>query len=218
MLTLTIEKRDLKTRLQDIRETGKIPAVFYGRKEASTPIALKEGDFLKVWEKAGESSVIVLEGVGEDHEALIHDIDLDPITGRVRHADFYIIEKGKKVQVNIPLEFEGVAPAIKELGGILVKVLHEVEIEALPKDLPHVLIADISSLATFDDQLKAGDIKLPTGVTLITSEEEVVALVSEPKEEVLETAPVDLSAIEVEKKGKDAKEGEGAEAGTDGAK
>jgi ribosomal protein L25 (general stress protein Ctc) len=60
MLSLSIEKRDIKTRLEDIRKTGKIPAVFYGRKEASTPISLKETDFVKVWHEAGESSVIVL--------------------------------------------------------------------------------------------------------------------------------------------------------------
>jgi large subunit ribosomal protein L25 len=112
------------------------------------------------------------------------------------------------LKVNIPLEFEGVSPAMKELGGVLVKVLHEVEIEALPKDLPHNLVADISTLINFETQIKAGDIKLPAGVTLVTEPEEVVALVAEPKEEVIETAPVDLNPIEVEKKGKEAKEGE----------
>jgi len=197
MLTLTIEKRDLKAKLGDIRSTGKIPAVFYGRKEESTPIAMSEVDFMKTWRQAGESSIIVLKGVGEEHEALIHDIDLDPVTGKVRHADFYVIEKGKKLKVAIPIEFTGTAPAIKELGGILVKVLHEVEIEALPKDLPHTLTVDVSGLVDFDTQIKASDIKLPAGVTLEIDPEEVVALVSKPKEEVEETVPADLSTIEV---------------------
>ena len=210
MLTLNIETRDLKAKLADIRETGKIPAVFYGRKEESTPISLSEVDFMKAWKQAGESSVIVLKGVGDEHEALIHDIDLDPVTGKVRHADFYVIEKGKKIKVHVPIEFEGVAPAVKELGGTLVKVLHELEIEAFPKDLPHALHADVSALADFESKIKAGDIKLPEGVTLITDADEIVILAAEAKEEVEEvSAPVDLSTIEVsEKRGKEVKEGE----------
>jgi len=213
MLTLAIEKRDIKTKLSEIRGTGKIPAVFYGRKEASTPISLSEVDFMKVWKEAGESSVVVLQGMGDEHDALIHDIDLDPVTGKVRHADFYVIEKGKKVQVGMPIEFIGVAPAVKDLGGTLVKVLHEVEIEAMPKDLPHNLTVDISLLVDFDAQIKAGDIKLPAGVTLITAADEVVVLASVAKEEPEEpAAPVDLSTIEVAKKGKEAKEGEEGEA------
>jgi large subunit ribosomal protein L25 len=95
-----------------------------------------------------------------------------------------------------PLVFEGVAPAIKELAGTLTKVLHEVEIEAKPADLPHELTVSIDSLVDFDAKVVAKDIKLPAGVTLITDPEEVVALVSEVKEEV-EAAPVDLSAIEI---------------------
>jgi large subunit ribosomal protein L25 len=105
-----------------------------------------------------------------------------------------------------------VSPAVKDLGAVLVKVLHDIEIEALPKDLPHKLEVDISGLIGFDSVLTAGDIKLPAGVTLKVKLEEVIASVYEPKEEVVEAAPVDLSTIEVEKKGKEAKEGaEGAE-------
>ncbi len=208
MINLTVEKRDAATKLADVRSKGFIPAVFYGHKQAATSISVKEVEFLKVWKQAGESSVIHLTGADMDHEVLIQDIDLDPVTDKVRHADFYVIEKGKKVKVHIPLEFDGVAPAVKDLGGILVKVLHEVEIEAMPKDLPHTLIVDIAPLATFQDRIFAKDIVLPAGVTLLTKPDEVIASVSEAVEEVVEAAPVDLSAIEVEKKGKEVKEGE----------
>jgi large subunit ribosomal protein L25 len=208
MINLTAEKREIATNLDDLRSKGFIPAVFYGHKQASTPVSLKEVDFLKVWEQAGESSVIHLTGKDIDHEVLIQDIDLDPVTDKVRHADFYVIEKGKKVTVQIPLEFTGVAPAVKDLGGILVKVLHELEIEAMPKDLPHDLSVDISTLATFEDRILAKDVVLPAGVTLLTKSDEVIASVTEAVEEVVEVAPIDLTAIEVEKKGKEVKEGE----------
>jgi large subunit ribosomal protein L25 len=195
-IALKASKRAIEEKLHKIRNEGNIPAVFYGPKEASTPITLSEVEFVKAWRKAGESSIIALEADGETHDALIQEVDVDPVTGKVRHADFYIVEKGKKVQVNVPLVFEGVAPAIKELAGTLTKVLHEVEIEAKPADLPHELTVSIDSLVDFDAKVLAKDIKLPAGVTLITDPEEVVALVSEVKEEV-EAAPVDLSAIEI---------------------
>jgi large subunit ribosomal protein L25 len=213
MITLNVEKRDPKASLSEIRKAGKMPAVFYGKKEASTSIMLPFAIFEKTLKEAGESTILHLDGTGIDVDVLIHDVDLDPVTDKPRHADFYAIEKGKKLEIKIPLEFIGVAPAVKELGGILVKVMHEIEIEALPKDLPHKLTVDISGLATFDSTVTAAEIKLPEGVTLKIKPEEVVASVYEPKEEVVEVAPVDLSAIEVAKKGKEAKEGEeGAEA------
>jgi len=210
MLTLKAEQRDTKTKPQDIRETGQIPAVFYGKKEASTPISIPKIDFLKVWKEAGESSVVTLEigdlstGLGVKKESLIQDVDLDPVTGSPRHADFYVFEKGHKVEVELSIEFVGVSSAIKELGGSLVKVLHEIKVEAMPKDLPHNIELDIGSLVQFGDQILAKDIVLPAGVELKENPEEVVATVAAPREEKEEeTAPIDLSSIEVEKKGKE---------------
>lgn len=212
MFKLKVEKRDLKEGLDMLRKSGKVPAVFYGPKEPSTPIKLTLSDFKKAWKTAGESTVISLEGNGVEAEVLIQDVDLDPVTDVPIHVDFYAIEKGKKLKVDVPLEFIGVSPAVKDLGAVLVKVLHTIEIEALPKDLPHKLEVDISVLVAFDSVSTAKDIKLPAGVTLKTKPEEVVASVYEPKEEVIEVAPVDLSSIEVEKKGKEAKEGVEGEA------
>jgi len=207
MITLKVEKRDIKENLGEIRKSGKIPAVFYGKKEASTSIKLPFAIFEKTLKDAGESTVLHLDGDGIDVDVLIHEVDLDPVTDKPRHVDFYAIEKGKKLEINIPLEFIGVSPAVKDLGGILVKVMHEIEIEALPKDLPHKIEVDISTLATFDSVVTAGSIKLPEGVILKIKPEEVIASVYEPKDEVVEETPVDLSAIEVVKKGKEAKEG-----------
>lgn len=210
MLTLEVEKRDRVGKASKRREDGKIPAVFYGPKEESTPIALSAKDFLRVWREAGESSVIGLNGVGDTKEVLIHDIDIDPVSGDVRHADFYVLEKGKKITIGVPLVFEGEAPAVKELGGALVKVLHELSIEVMPKDLPQEIIVDVSGLKDFDTQVKVSEITVPEGVVVLTDADEVVALVSEVKEEEEFVAEEpDLDAIEVEKKGKEEEGGEG---------
>jgi large subunit ribosomal protein L25 len=211
-ITLKVEKRDLKDDVVALRSAGKVPAVFYGKKEASTPISIATVDFIKAYKQAGESTVVILKGEGIEVESLIHDMDLHPVTGKPIHADFYVFEKGKKIKVDVPLEFVGTAAAVKELGGTLIKVLHTIEIEALPKDLPHKIEVNIAGLVDFKSVITAKEIALPAGVELAISADDIVASVSEPKEEVEEvSAPIDLSTIEVAKKGKEAKEGAGEE-------
>ena len=204
MLKIDFEKRDKSQKLDNLKKAGKMPAVFYGRKEKSTPISVSQADFQKIWKKAGEFSIVDLMGKDEEHETLIKDVDIDPVSGSLRHADFYVVEKGKKLQVSVPLVFTGIAPAVKELGGILVKVIHELKIEAQPKDLPHTIEVDISSLSNFKSVVLAKDIKLTQGVSLVIGADEVVASIAEPVEEKEEeAAPVDLSQIENSlKKGK----------------
>ncbi len=203
MISLAVQKREKTDTIASLINKGRIPAVFYGRKEPSTTISVSLIDFKKAWKQAGESSIIVLKGDGvDDVEALIHDVDVHPVTSVPRHADFYAIEKGKKVRVELPIEFVGVSNAIKSLGGTLVKVLHSLEIEAFPKDLPHSCTVDISALETIGSTISAKDISLPTGVTLLTKGDDIVVSVSEPMKELVEDVVVDLSQIEVEKKGK----------------
>jgi len=217
MLTLGIEKRDTKITLAVLRASGRLPAVFYGPKESSTPISVSEKEFVKVWKKAGESSVVILKDEkGNEYESLIHEIDMHPVTNIPRHIDFYVIEKGKKVKVAVTLVFDGVSPAIKDKGGILVKVCREVEIEAAPRDLPREIAVDISKLVELNDTIHAKDLIMPSGVELKMNPDDVIASISEAKEEVVEATPIDLSAIEVEAKGKEVKEGE-APAGGEGS-
>ncbi|MDQ5893617.1 MAG: large subunit ribosomal protein [Patescibacteria group bacterium] len=204
MITLTVEPRDSKIKIEALRASGKMPVVFYGPKQKSTSAVVSTVDFIKTYKKVGESSVIILKDGATEHEVLIHDLDVHPVTGAPRHADFYVIEKGKKVKVNVPLIFEGVSPAVKDKGAILIKVARELEVEAAPKDLPHELKVDISSLVEFSSTVMAKDIKLPAGVDLVSGADEIVASIAEAKEEVEEVKPIDMSAIEVEKKGKEA--------------
>jgi len=204
MITLDIKLREKTRDNEDLRKSGYMPAVFYGKKTEPTSISILLKDFIKVWKLAGESSVVSLKGGKEVVDVLIHDVSIDPVGDFPIHADFYVFEKGKKLEVEVPLEFIGVSPAVKDLSGNLIKVMHEIKISAEPQNLPHIITVDISSLATFEDQILASDIKLPVGVTLAELPTEVIAFVEEPRADEPEevTAPVDLSAIEVEKKGK----------------
>lgn len=210
MLTLEVTKRSAG-KPDVLRKKGLLPAVLYGRHEASTPIEVDMRAFDRLFKEAGESTVIELSGLGTPKQALIHDIDMDPVTGVVRHADFYVIEKGQKVTVSVPLEFVGTSLAVKDLGGILVKVMHELEIEVDATELPQAIEVDIASLTTLDSQIKVADLKLPKSAVIQVDAEELVAMIDTAKEEAEEVAaPIDLSAIETSvERGK--KEEEGAE-------
>mgnify|MGYP005839256213 CR=1 FL=1 len=211
MSILNTKKREKKDSLKAIREDGFIPAVYYGRTQAPVSISIILKDFEKIWRDTGETSVVTLEDENSKKlEALIHEIDINPLTNRPRHVDFYVFEEGKTIEVSVPLEFVGVAPVVKNEGAMLVKVSHEVLIETMPRNIPNSLEIDISSLKDFDSQILTGDIKLPKDVILKEDPEEVVAAVSRPQEEEEpdEAAEdVDFSSIEVEKKGKDEEEG-----------
>lgn len=211
-IEINAEKRVKIGKLESLRKEGLLPAVLYGHKKESTPIQIKKSAFIKLWKDAGESTVVKLVTPEGSMEALIHDVDVDPITGEPRHADFYVFEKGHKVEISIPIEFEGISPAVKDMGAVLVKVLHELQIKAEPSNLPHEIIVNIEPLVDLESQILAGQIKLPAGVELLQNPEDVVVAVTEAKEEVEETVPVDLSQIEVEKKGKTEEETEEASA------
>ena len=188
---------------------GQIPAVFYGSHAKSTPVFVDLIEFNKVLASAGESSSITLVTETGHEVAMIQDVQVHPVKGNVIHADFLILEKGQKVHVKTPIVFTGESQAVKE-GGVLVKVMHELSVEADPTKLPHEFTVDITALATASDVIHVSDIKLPAGVELYhVNPEDIVASIAASVEEV-EEAPVaaDLSAIEVEQKGKKEEEGE----------
>ena len=203
MFAIKAEKRNEGINLDTLREEGKVPAVFYGSGKVTTSISVSAIQFKKIWREAGESSTVKVSIGDNNIDVLIHEVQVHPVTGEPIHVDFLVIDMKKKIKVDVPLEFVGVSTAVKNGLGNLVKVLHEVEVEALPNNLPHKLEVDLAKLETVENQILISDIKLPVGVIITDNPSDVVAsmvLQIEEKEEVAE--PVDLSAIEVEKKGK----------------
>lgn len=195
MLALEVQPRGAHDSTETLRGRGVVPAVFYGPKEAATPISIDALKFERTWKQAGETTIITLKGVGEDKDTLIHDVQFHPVTGKPLHADFYVLEKGKKIRIKVPLEFTGQAPAEK-LGHIIVKALHEIEIEVAPAELPHNLPVDLTLLQGVGDHITAAQIKVPPSAVLITDADEIVASVTEFKEEKIEApAPVVLAEV-----------------------
>lgn len=196
---------------KETKKDGFIPAVYYGSHSPSTSIFIDVIEFKKVLASAGESSSIELITEHGMESAMIHDVQIDPVKGHPIHVDFFVIEKGQKVHVKTPIEFTGESQAVKE-GGVLVKVMHELSVEGEPSKLPHEFTVDLSALVAMDSVIKVSDIKLPAGVELYhIGEDDIIASIAVAVEES-EEVPVatDLSAIEVEAKGK--KEDEAAPA------
>ncbi len=204
MLTLTITPRTAggTPEADLVRATGLMPAIVYGPKQEAMSVSVPLSEMQAILRHGGESSLITLQGMGAPISALIHDIDRDPVTSVPRHADFYAVEKGAKVTLTVPLSFVGDALAAK-VGANIVKVMHEIEVEAAADKLPHEIEVDISKLEALDDQIRVSDLVAPSGVEFITDADEIVALAQAPAgDEPEESAVLDMSSIEVEKKGK----------------
>ncbi len=191
-------KLEAKTRLETgksvkkLRRLGFVPAVVYGHGTANINIAVLSSRMAKVLKDAGESTLLELQieddhstgvGVNKTHNVLIHAIQTDPVQDFITHVDFMEVRMDQKIKAEITIVCVGEAPAIKELGGVLVKNMHELEVEALPADLPHHLEADISAIKTFEDHVKVADIKLTRGVKILADGMLIVASVMAPRTE-----------------------------------
>jgi len=210
MLTLAAKIRNERgKKTNKLRLKGGIPAILYGPEiKESLPLEIDYKNFEKTYKEAGESSLVSLEVEDEKSVSqkqkkflvLIHDIEHDPITGKFRHVDFYQPRLGEEIEAMVPIVFEGEAPAVKELGGTLIKNISEVEVKALPQKLPKEIKIDVGSLNTFEDHLLIKDLKLPEGVKILKEPEEIIASAMPPEkiEEELEK-PIEEKVEEVEK-------------------
>ena len=192
MLTLEVKNREAGESADTLRESGFVPAVVYGHREESRSLTIDGKKLEHVWKTAGHTSLVRLAGIGEEKDTLIKDIHMHPVTGRILHADFYALEKGKKIQIAVPLEFVGEAPAEKA-GHIIVKTLHHIEIEVAPQELPHNLPVDLAKLVEVGDHIAASQIALPSSATLITHGEDIIASVTAFIEEKEPEAPVETA-------------------------
>lgn len=192
MTDLLVQKRsELGKQAKKLRLQGLIPAVVYGGDKESAPITVSEKEFTRVLEEAGETTIIQLavEGDSEKVPVMIYDVTKDPMTDKVIHADFFRVNLKEEITASVPLEFVGESPLIKNEGGILVKSLQEVEIKALPAEMPHEIEVDTSVLKSFDDKIHVKDLSLPDKVEIMEDPETVVALVTLQEEEKEEEAP-----------------------------
>ena len=218
---LEAQKRSVAGRkVKSLRDSGLIPAVIYGKGMEAMNLQIPAKDFSKTLQQAGESTLVYLNVDGEAYPTIIHDVERDYLSGTPIHADFYKVNLKEKIKAMVPVVFEGESPAVKNLGGIFVRNINEIEVEALPQDLPHEVTLDISKLENIDDHISLKDIKLGDGVTVHGEMDAILATIQAPMSEEelqksLEGESTDVSEVEViekEKKEEEAAAEEGAAA------
>lgn len=181
-------KLDAKIRekggVNQLRKSGMVPGVVYGRGVENMAVAVGAAVLDKTLKEAGESTLLelVMEN-GNSKHVLIHDLQRDPVKDFPIHVDFLEVRLDQKIKAGVVLEFIGAAPAVIKLGGVLVKNMHELEVEALPQDLPHNIEVDISALKNFEDHITVGDVKVGPKIRILSPRETIVALVVPPRSE-----------------------------------
>jgi len=197
-----------------------IPAILYGKEEQNKMFWLNSLEFEKVYRVAGESTLIDLFVEGEEQKpskVLINDLQVEPVSGRIIHVDFYQVNMKEKLQAGVELKFVGEAPAVKELGGVLIKNIDTVEVRCLPADLPREIEINISSLVTFNDYIYAKDIPLDKNVEIDLNPDTVIAMVAPPRskeelEDLEKEVEGDISQVEgMEEKTEEGEAEEGSE-------
>lgn len=183
-----------------LRGRGMIPAELYGHGFPNGHLALSKRDFEAVFAEAGESTVVTLVGEEEKVPALIYDVQRDYLTDEIIHVDLYRVRMDQAITARVPLEFIGEAPGVKDHGGVLNKTLSEIEVEALPGDLPRLFEIDVSNLTDLDQSIYVKDLQVSDKVKVLLDPETVIVTLTPPapEEEQAPVEPIDVSSVKVE--------------------
>lgn len=209
----TVQKRDGSVKANVLRKQALIPAEFYGHGLKNESYQMNYQDFRRLFKKNGYNTVIELdvEG-GTKRNVLVHQVQFDPVTDRYIHVDFINVRMDEAVTTTVPIKLEGTAPAVREMGGVLVQSLDEIEITCLPGDLIHEVVLQVDSLVDFNASLHVSDIKLSDKITILSDPEQTICAVQAPaEEEVAPVEAVDVGAVEVTTEKKDAEGGSASE-------
>lgn len=208
---LNVEKRKiLGKKVKNLRKEGVLPANIYGKDIKSLAVQLSQKDFEKVFKKSGETGLVDVVVDSKTTPVLIHNVQTDYL-GNYLHADFFKVNLKEKVKTMVPISILGEPKAVVDRVGLLMNILSEIEVEALPEQLPEHIEVNVENLALVDEQVTVGDIKSPDGVAILTDPGQVIvkigALVSKEAEEL---AAQEAAAAEEAKATSDVAKAEGA--------
>jgi len=209
------ERKIFGRKVKKLRADGILPANIYGQKVKSQAVQLEIKKFLPVYQDVGETGLVDLL-VGKSAKArpvLVHNVQYDPVGGQVIHADFHQVSLTEKITAGIPVELTGSSPADEQKLGILVRILDEIEVEALPTDLPEKIEVDISGLEKVGDMVKVKEIKLDDKKVKVTTSPKSIVAKIEPLAEIEEKPVV---AEETEAEGEEGAPAEGEETPSEG--
>lgn len=156
-----------------------MPVNIYGKDIKSKALQVPLAEFEKMLKEAGETQVVDITFDSTVYPALIHNVQLDPVSGKALHADLYKVDLKAKIKAMVPVVSTGEPKAVADKLGLLLQTLSEVEVEALPTDLPEKIEVDVAGLAQLNDQITASDLKLPAQVSIVTDPAQVVFKIGE---------------------------------------
>ncbi|HZQ29983.1 MAG TPA: 50S ribosomal protein L25, partial [Patescibacteria group bacterium] len=168
------ERKVLGKKVKKLRKEGLLPANVYGKEVKSLAVELPTKEFEKTFKEVGETGLVELKVDGQMKPVLIHNVQYDPVSHEPLHADFYQVNLKEKVKTSVPVSFVGEPQAIINKVGILLEQISELEVEALPTDLPENIEVNVEKLANVDDQITVAEIKAPAGVTILSDASQVV--------------------------------------------
>lgn len=197
-ITLELQERTVvRKRLRGLRRSGLVPAVVHDHGKTSIHVT---GDYVKVaktYQQAGKHHPVNLTVDGKKHLALIKDVDFGPIKNEVRHVVFQAIRQNEETDAEIPVVFkEDVEIPAERKSLMVLKQLDTVQVKALPRDLPDELVVDPSTLVEVGDSLSVADLVVPKGVTITTDQEQQIAIVEMPKDQIAEANAAQESLAE----------------------
>ncbi len=195
--SLKVEKRTvLGKKVKKLRKEGFIPANIYGKDIKSQAVQVIQKDFNKVFKEAGETGLVDIHLGEQVIPVLIHNLATD-YHNNILHADFFKVNLKEKIKTAVPLEFIGEPKAVTDKVGLLMPIMSEVEIEALPEQLPENIQVNVENLALVDEQITVADLKAPEGVTILSDAGQVVVKIGELiSKEAAEQLATDAAAAE----------------------
>lgn len=218
-VTLDVKTRDPDIKASRLRRQKLIPIEYYGKGVENKSLQADYQSFRKVYRATGSNTIINFKIDGKENlNVLVQEVSRDPVTDFISHVDVINVRMGEKLQTKIPLKFVGTAPAVKELGGILMTNINEIDVKCLPKDLIRGIEVNIDSLVDYNSYIRIKDLVLPDTITVLNEPEDVVATVVAPREEEEEEVAEEIvegaegEAVEGEEgavEGEEGKEGEG---------
>lgn len=203
-MDLQVEKREtLGKGVRSLRRKGQIPAELYGHGVANLHLSVNSKDFEKLYKEAGENTVINVKVDGATRPVLIHDVQFHPLTDEIRTVDFYEVRMDEETKIPVPLEFVGVSPAVSDLHGVIIKAMNEIEVEALPGDIPSEIKVDLSKLTELNQSIYVKDLVVTGKFKFTVDPSTVIVTVREPAPEeevpVAEVKPEEV-VVETEEK------------------
>lgn len=206
---LKVEKREVTgKKVKQLRKKGILPANIYGKDVKSTAVQVALKDFEAIYKETGETGLLDLELNNEKKPVLIHNVHFDYLKQVPLHADFYQVNLKEKVKTMVPITLINEPKAVTDKLGLSMQTLNELEVEALPADLPEKIEVDVANLAAVGDQITVENLKKPSGVEILTDPTQVIVKISElVSKEAEEEAAREAAAAEAAKAESTAEEG-----------